>query len=205
MPSLLGAVLVAVVYQLALTVFGLEQYVLYALRTTWVSANREGLCSSVGYLSLYLIGASIGRELRTSATTNQWWKRVVFLIFSGLICFVALPASHHMVGAVSRRMANLPFVIWISGLNLIVIGVLLALDLIEREPNIASTPILAAINKNQLFVFLLANQATGAVNLSMQTLYADDRTSFIVMLAYLVVVCGSAVALQEFNISLKFW
>ena len=42
------AVLVMVLYQITLNFYGLERYILDAPRTTFVSQNREGLCSWIG-------------------------------------------------------------------------------------------------------------------------------------------------------------
>lgn len=47
-------------YEVVLSEFGLANYIFYAPRYDFVSANREGLASLVGYLSLQLMGIGIG-------------------------------------------------------------------------------------------------------------------------------------------------
>ena len=63
----------------------------------------------------------------------------------------------------------------------------------------------AAINANQLFVFLIANLSTGAINLSMHTLYADAATAMLVLCAYLGAVCTVAGVFKAYRVSTVFW
>lgn len=41
-----------------------------------------------------------------------------------------------------------------------------------------------AINRNGIVVFLVANLLTGAINMTMQTMYSSDRTALAVVLGY---------------------
>lgn len=65
----------------------------------------------------------------------------------------------------------------------------------------SSTPsrsqILSAINFNMFPVFMVANLATGAINLSMRTLDADTSKAVMILSIYLVVVAGFAVILMD--------
>ena len=63
-PWIIGIV-IGVFYEGAL-VNGLEEFVLNGSqgdgsRTNFIDANREGFCSSFGYVALYFIGISIGK------------------------------------------------------------------------------------------------------------------------------------------------
>ncbi|KAF8259747.1 GWT1-domain-containing protein [Lactarius quietus] len=57
-------------------------------------------------------------------------------------------------------------------------------------------PLLEAVNRNALAVFLLANVATGVVNLSMRTMYASDGRAMAVLAAYAFGVCVFAWAFR---------
>ena len=46
-----------------ITEWNLGEFVFFAPRTDFVSANREGLVSVIGYFSLQLIGIGMGRFL----------------------------------------------------------------------------------------------------------------------------------------------
>ncbi|KAF4613004.1 hypothetical protein D9613_010764 [Agrocybe pediades] len=52
--------LVALLQQVGLTKFGMKEYVLSAHRTNLLSQNKEGIISLLGYLSIQLLGLSIG-------------------------------------------------------------------------------------------------------------------------------------------------
>lgn len=43
-------------HQFLLTCLNLTDFVLYAERTSFISANKEGICSVLGYVSIYYIG-----------------------------------------------------------------------------------------------------------------------------------------------------
>jgi phosphatidylinositol glycan class W len=63
-PWIIG-ILISLFYQRAL-VNGLENFVLNGSkgdgsRSNFIDANREGICSSLGYVALYFIGVSIGK------------------------------------------------------------------------------------------------------------------------------------------------
>jgi len=59
------AIAVISVYQLALSIFGLNEYILDVdgKRVGVFDANREGICSCCGYLALYFAGVQLGRVL----------------------------------------------------------------------------------------------------------------------------------------------
>ncbi|KAG7448680.1 GWT1-domain-containing protein [Guyanagaster necrorhizus] len=57
--SMLG-ILIAMCQQLGLSVFGLQNIVLFAPRAGFLSANKEGIVSLLGYLAVHLLGLSTG-------------------------------------------------------------------------------------------------------------------------------------------------
>ena len=64
----ISGVLIALLYQYLLSCAGLRAFILYGShgngsRRGFMDANREGLCSCVGYLALYLISVQLGRFL----------------------------------------------------------------------------------------------------------------------------------------------
>ncbi|KAI4519372.1 hypothetical protein K525DRAFT_287283 [Schizophyllum commune Loenen D] len=121
---------------------------------------------------------------------------------------------------VSRRMVNLPYILWVAAYNTTAILGYFLLDLLffprperydptsglKRSPGAggsakeyaqAQAPaLLEAINKNGLALFLLANLLTGTVNLTTQTMYASDTKAMVILIAYVGVVCWVAWALR---------
>jgi len=72
-------------------------------------------------------------------------------------------------------------------------------------PDIRPSVVTAAINRNSLFFFLLCNLCTGAVNLSMQTIYQDDCVAVVVMVVYMTFTATVAVVLHHRQVRLKWW
>ncbi|KAF9278195.1 Glucosaminyl phosphatidylinositol (GlcN-PI) nositol acylation protein [Mortierella antarctica] len=59
-------------------------------------------------------------------------------------------------------------------------------------PPLACPPLLEAVNRNGLAVFLVANVLTGLVNMTVQTLYTPDMKALGILVAYMAVVTGLA-------------
>lgn len=65
--------------------------------------------------------------------------------------------------------------------------------------------LIAAINRNQLAYFLLANLLTGAVNLSVKTLFCSQEQSLGIVCGYMFVLSFAFVLLHIWNITLRIW
>ncbi|KAF7371029.1 GPI-anchored wall transfer protein [Mycena sanguinolenta] len=228
--SVLG-VGVGILHQLAL-VFGLEHYVRTAPRVDLISANKEGLASLAGYLSIHLLGLSVGtlilppspnffRRLQTGRSTvtelgapRQNDKGAIELASYAIVwwALLGLVSLLRIDEGVSRQTANLAYGLWIVAFNTSFILGYVVLDMfffpVPTAPKKAkpspthilatsparAPPLLEAISKNALPLFLLANLLTGVVNLSMQTMYANTIVSMSVLSLYAFAICGPSVA-----------
>jgi phosphatidylinositol glycan class W len=231
-PATLAAALV-LGHQAALDFGGLQTYILTAPRDGWITANKEGLFSVPGYLAFYLFGAQAGRWLLSpitlppandpaNASTAGWAQRArVLAALSGLawllllvVCDV-LPAQGGIVGgggvaaSISRRLLNMPYVLWLLAQNGLLLTGFMVAELVAPAPAALCVlsdrrlDLLEAINANQLALFLLANLATGAVNLSMRTLDASDTTALVVLVSYLLALSTVAITLGTHGVRLK--
>jgi len=65
-------------YQMALSNFGLAEFLLHAPRTTFFSANKEGILSCIGYLGIHWLSVFLGSILRTdpNAQVTLWRIRL---------------------------------------------------------------------------------------------------------------------------------
>lgn len=101
---------------------------------------------------------------------------------------------------VSRRLANLPYVLWIAAFNTSFLFAYLALQTSVSQSKAGSgagaPALFEAVNKNGLAVFLVANLLTGGVNLTMDTIRTGHAKAMVVLISYLAVVLLVAWALR---------
>jgi phosphatidylinositol glycan class W len=227
----LAAWVVVLGYQFALSRYGLEEWVIKAERTTLSSMNKEGICSVFGYLAIFLFAMDIGTLIMSQPSKLQLLEyRYAQLSTNMLVYWAVFAFVWSGLGMdISRRLANLPYVLWVCALNCLILLFFYGIDRItgptEKEWTLFATTkkgkdvkltdkeyqdwtisqqmlpeILVAVNQNGLTVFLVANVLTGLVNFSMQTIYADDYTALVVLTAYISTVCLVAVTLHRLNI-----
>lgn len=227
----------------------------------WLSQNREGVFSFIGYLAIFIAGTGIGINIlprdpdsdapQAAAPGNidedeDWLASVLggeepkpappievpkmrpempkstlprLALLTGLWFVFALWAMWRYGPRlyVSRRMANLAYVCWVCSFNC---AQLLLFCIIETVifPNLykaktkeaerqrvadATSRVMHAFNRNGLALFLIANLLTGAVNLSVQTWHMKDVPAMVILVAYMATLCGVALGLDHYNVSLK--
>ncbi|XP_031556161.1 phosphatidylinositol-glycan biosynthesis class W protein-like [Actinia tenebrosa] len=228
----------AIFYQYCLSKLGLEDFILHGSggdgsRHGLVNANREGMVSCIGYLALYLMGLQLGRFLFIKRDTfSSWLKAFILLVLLDILFWVLTITCSNNVQPVSRRMANLTFVLWQMAYNIQLLSSFLLADLIVAvtmvtksdnpkaagcEVCYASTEslkrkpirqtycacLITAINRNQLAYFLLANLLTGAVNLSVKTLFCSQGQSLGIVCGYMFILNLVFSVLHIWNITLR--
>lgn len=222
LPRFLIALLITGGYEFALCKVNLLTFI---LRTdnrldNIITMNKEGIFSFFGYLSIFIFGQSFGsfvltshktannligfdpksRTIRTWLTVSTTTGLLVSTIVYHLIAiFLKESSNFHNI---SRRLANMPYVFMIVAYNSFF---LLAYNLCDKFFGIQgpSSPILEAVNRNGLVEFLIGNLCTGLVNMTINTLECDLKTSFLILLAYGTTVISVAVVLDKLNIYVK--
>lgn len=265
------AFIFAICYELLLYIpEGMKVYIILSERKPddWLSQNREGVFSLIGYFCIFLAGISIGHgilprdpdpedkppppEKDTMDEDADWLASVIgdakqqreaeepkaSLDLSGIgkpelpkgtfthlvkwtgLWFIFAVWAMWRYGPrlfVSRRMANLAYVVWVCAFNT---AQLLLFYLVERIvfPNLykaktkvvekqrvkeATSTVMKAFNRNGLALFLLANLLTGGVNMSVETLRMGDVQAMTILVGYMVVICGTALALEKADVSIK--
>ncbi|KIX07921.1 uncharacterized protein Z518_02575 [Rhinocladiella mackenziei CBS 650.93] len=135
------------------------------------------------------------------------------LLYSGLYW---LSTSLYMFNLnVSRRLANLPYVLWIVAFNN---AQLLLFGLIEdcgpsfsyeksdtRKDMVrhATSRVLRTFNTNGLIIFLVANLLTGLVNLTVNTLDMSPIDAMGILMLYALVLTGLALGLDYTGVKIK--
>jgi len=224
------AVLLSVVYQLALDNTPLKAFVLTAPRNNLFSMNKEGIFSFIGYLSIFLCGQDAGMYIlprsitpprsgvsKGSQRTTLLLTMAVWSMIWAALYFFATDYSFGFGLSVSRRLANLPYVLWVAAFNSTQILICCLIDTIffpafynandartEKEAYInATSRVLRAFNRNGLAVFLLANLLTGLVNMTVPTLDMTPRQTMGILVGYTGVLSVVAVGLDAYDISIK--
>lgn len=224
------ALVVSVLYQVALESTDLKEYILVSPRgADLLSKNREGIFSFLGYLAIFLVGRGVGsriipRGTSSSTSPQQARKSVLFglvlqvVFWSTLFFFNSTYAFGYGANImVSRRLANMPYVLWVSAFNSAQLFLFCLIETVffpdvhrstdkgeEAERTSFSTSrILHAFNRGGLAIFLVANLLTGAVNLSVNTLDVNTPQAVLILVVYAAILTGLALGLDKANLKLR--
>ena len=119
--------------------------------------------------------------------------------------------------SVSRRLANMPYFLWVASFNSTQIALCYAIESMcfpnlykattkaeeTQRAKDATSPLLFAYNRNGLAIFLLANLLTGLVNLTLPTLKMGTLESMAVLVGYTAILSAVALGLDRANLSIK--
>jgi len=223
------ALIVAVGYQVVLESTELQPFILVGPRTDLFSKNREGICSFLGYLAIFLAGQDTGMYVLPRSTTRSSGsgtgsqrKRLLLTMTAWTALWTALYllTTDYKYGAgvqVSRRLANLPYVLWIAAFNTANLLGICVIDTVffpghynatdaraEKEAyETATSPVLRAFNRNGLAIFLVANLLTGLVNMTVPTLDVSPVVTMGILVGYAATLTLVAVGLDRWDISIK--
>ncbi|EDW57100.1 uncharacterized protein PIG-Wb [Drosophila virilis] len=218
-----------VCHQLALTLGGISEYVMNEdlPRSTFVSANREGLFSLPGFVAIYLLSICLSRWLvsKTSLSYNEIVGKLRSLLIISVLCWLLMAGSAYAVG-IARVTCNLGYVSWMMFLitSMLCLSIFIFhlvidddnetlgdIESLEKSPLIATGSgnakdrgdllvICNSLNMNGLVFFLLANILTGGVNIFLEPEYRSDPASVFILLAYMLVVTSVAHLLYKTGI-----
>ena len=226
----LTSLAVAVCYEMILDFTRLTAYIIFAPRTDFISQNREGIFSFFGYLAIFVAGRAIGfdilfrapdetqnRAAAVAARRNLLIRLIFYTVLLSLSTALTISSHYGLDLSPSRRLANLPYVLWVSAFNCTQItafcaietfifpGVHKATDKVSesREVDKATSPIIRAFNRNGLAIFLVANLLTGQVNFRINTLTVSNSEALAILSAYVALLTVIAIMLDRWNISIK--
>ncbi|KAH7034729.1 GPI-anchored wall transfer protein 1 [Microdochium trichocladiopsis] len=222
------ALIVAVGYQVVLESTPLQPFILVGPRTDLFSKNREGICSFLGYLAIFLAGQDTGmyvlpRSITRSGSSAGSQRHTLLLtmgVWTAVWTALYFFTTDYKYGAgvqVSRRLANLPYVLWIAAFNTANLLAVCVVDTIffpayynatdaksEKEAyETATSPVLRAFNRNGLAIFLVANLLTGLVNMTVPTLDVGPVVTMAILVGYSATLTLVAVGLDVWDISIK--
>lgn len=118
---------------------------------------------------------------------SKWdFKMMQKMAYCSLVLWLAWLVAN-TVQQTSRRLVNLSYVSLVLALTMTTLLMLYVSDTLSGGPNV---PVLTLqyLSKHSLLVFLAANVLTGAINMSMHTIYASTPVAFAILLAYSITV-----------------
>lgn len=234
--SWIFAFLISSIYQFILETSGLKTFLMdnNDRYKDLIHANKEGIFSVVGYVSIYMAGVQVGLHVMHSRSEVKEWLRALskFLIGS-CVLYGSLYLCQALIEPVSRRIANLPFCLWSVAQSLLLMSLTGMADLVlllskkasgcqripsswdlckpkssgsdQKSDDADRTCLIQAVNRNQLLFFLLANVLTGLTNSTVDTLSCSDLLSVCVLLLYMFLNCSLIYILHISKITMKFW
>lgn len=200
--------------------------------------NKEGIASLLGYLSLYFAGIEYGAFIfKPRNNLGQWLKVSQQLFCVGCIFCTLMLFSINYIQPISRRLANLSYILaFLTYATILLfcylIGDIFTVFLIHNQKlnvnilpntwaiknkvnktkhdnsikiNNGTNSLISAINRNQLFYFLLSNVLTGLVNSSINTMSFDDYSATFIIILYCFFANFVAWVMHANNFTFKFW
>lgn len=198
-------------------------------RDNFFTANREGIGSISGYVSIYLASVYIGYTLKNDEDDQEkkefinsrdlFWKGVRLTLIT-MILWKVTYILKNLLG-VSRRLANIGYIFWTLSLGSSIVVLMMMYEIFyyfrafeqptadEEDSKVNQKTvfplIFRAISYNGLAYFLLANLLTGLVNLCYQTLLMDTMMSITILSMYMFSLCVIITFLHVNQIKLKVW
>lgn len=191
---LISGIAFGIIHEIALQ-SGLGEYCISEKvpRHSFVEANREGLVSVTGFVSLYLISVYIGsivyknQYLELNQYKNYIFKmsRIIFISF--ILTFISIYTTK-----ISRRLSNIGYISWIVSLasSTLAISSIVFDFIMQIVIKSNKIPILFdLINYNGLIFFLISNLLTGFVNIFLDPRSRNIFESIIILLIYMSIPC----------------
>ena len=216
--DLVLGVALMVSYQLYLSQYGGQEFIVYANRQCFANtysslcnafaANREGILGVIGYCSLRLLSECIAKVCllppppSSSNDISSQQRRLIYMSLGLWVLHSLVSVGLHIPN--SRRSTNASFILWALAHNtslLTCIHAVMATNINnnDRRLDIFLPWILSSVNDFGLEVFLSSNVLTGLVNLSVDTLHSSNNKAMLILSVYLVLVCGFALFLDTFK------
>lgn len=190
---------------------GLKNFVMEsAKRTNFLTANREGIVSSFGYISLYLFSAYFSDfvGLKKQGTEGSRKTVIKFVFMATLTLFLSQVCQKYF--GISRKLANSAYCFWVLFIGIFMTGLYFIFGKILEDTfrhklriNLQLPLIFRAANYNGLIFFLVGNLLTGLVNVLCDTLKITPIISVFIITVYMLINCSIVCFMYTKQIKLK--
>ncbi|KAJ8973606.1 hypothetical protein NQ317_010043 [Molorchus minor] len=204
----INAILIIISHEILLQA-GLQKFVLIdTKRDGFFAANKEGLISCPGYISIYLFAVYFGYILDIKNKKHNRLNIIVKFVVATLFTLSATVILQKYFN-ISRRLANSTYCFWIAFISNLMLGLYYFSQILQEIlfnnsfPVSFSPIILESVNYNGLIFFLTANVVTGLINMFINTLKVNDTISLVIIVSYMFVNCTIATLLYHKGIKIK--
>lgn len=192
------SILVGIFHEFLLAT-SLQQWVFSDLpRNSLLNANREGISSCLGYVSLYIFAVYLKKKL-----TDKSYLRInlILRLLSMSVSFWLTAYFLNLFKPASRTLCNLSYCLFLEAVLLTIVTLLHIFEILfqnNKNGITFSVPlILSAVNNNGLLYFLIANITTGLINLNVRTLFVNNVFAIFILNIYMIFTICFAIFLQK--------
>lgn len=196
---------------------GLSNFIQNNTRDDLFSANKEGIISLFGFISLYVISVEIGSKIHLERNRNKSIDQLLVVIENWAIAsisYILMLICDTWIERVSRREANAAYIFWmlafynfllgVESLMLLCVRFFQETGILKDEQECFKTIyLIQAVNYNSLGVFLIANLMTGFINLTICTHEVNFLISIVILIVYTSLTSFAADFLHRKQIRLK--
>ncbi|XP_020716031.1 phosphatidylinositol-glycan biosynthesis class W protein isoform X2 [Ceratitis capitata] len=192
-----GGVVFAVIHEVNLQ-HNTSNFVMNAnvVRNTLFKANREGICSILGFISIYLFSMLMGHHLRIQndvITRKAYFKKLKVTMVSAILLWVSVFSCIFLSISIARVTCNLGYILLVLAIAQTMTGYyMLGFHSILSQPDESYSAdqeylpsVVEAVNKNGLVYFVVANLLTGGINLCLEETDYVLEASIIILSAYM--------------------
>lgn len=164
---------------------GVKQWVYSdAPRDTFINANREGISSCLGFVSMYIFALYLKNKLNEKSVLKV---HVVTRLILMCIMLWFMSYVYNIYNPTARPLANLSYCLYLEALLTTVIFVFYIFEAIFEFNDLSVPLIIASVNHNGLLYFLFTNILTGIINLCIRTFEVTTYKSLMLINIYMLV------------------
>lgn len=203
------SILILVLHELLLQFYFQDIVMSNDPRINFFLANKEGISSILGYVSLYLFAVYYGHILITEVYGSTKVYASFKLFLSYIITTGSLAYLFNSKFGTSRRLINTPYCFWVVFVGILAAFIFYLGELVQKfafgkKMNYVKSPLIyKAINFNALIFFLLGNVLTGIINFVCNTREISDPVALFILVLYVLILALFMCGLYDRKFKLK--
>ncbi|XGW12098.1 hypothetical protein V3C99_013072 [Haemonchus contortus] len=196
------------IFQQTMLMNGYQEWILDGenRRDTLFRANAEGICSLMGYITIYYLADTLAAFISKTGIRVKSWIECCWRLYVFSIMFYGMQVvAEWSLGQPSRRVVNITYIFSAMSFLTFTLACFLCVQLFSLIAWAANAPhfsrgenpwcgvqpcLTTSVNRSGLLFFILANVFTGLVNFAIDTHHTDDVTAMIILVCYSLGLCA---------------